>query len=153
MPGQHLKHKTTYCLVLNLLILGGNRYNVPGIQSAKKNGFYTIVVDKNKSAAGFEFADISIPIDIATPEDLLEYILANKIQIDGVVPMAEVGVIPAAYISEKLNLKSLTLEVAKVVTNKYFMREKWQVIPKYNIKFTKAGNEKELFQPLNHPVE
>lgn len=133
---------------MNLLILGGNRYNVPGILSAKENGFYTLVVDMNKNAEGFKYADRAIPVDISQKEQLLKYIQQNKIKVDGIVSMAEVGVVPAAYISGKLSVKTHTLEIAKVATSKYLMRQKWLAIPQYNIKYTVVGNEKELFKGI-----
>ena len=110
-----------------ILILGGGRYNVPSIQSAREAGFFTIIADRNPEAPGFTAADVALPIDLNDCSALINAV-SNRGGVDGVVSMAEVGVRAAASISERLGLPSISEEAAANATSKAAMRRLWRKI-------------------------
>ncbi len=117
-----------------ILILGGGRYNVPSIREARAAGFTTFVADRNPDAPGLLAADHGLPIDLNDCEALI-YAVAELGGINGVVSMAEVGVRPAANISARLGLPSISQEAASNATSKAAMRRLWRQIGKYSTDF------------------
>ncbi len=105
-----------------VLIIGAGMLQVPVIKKSVELGYYTISVDGNPEAEGFEFCDEYRCIDIINQEECLGY--AREQKIDGVLTAAtDYGVLTAAYIAEKLNLTGLEYKVAQVIKNKYMVRK------------------------------
>jgi len=117
-----------------ILILGGGRYNVPSIQSARDAGFFTLVADRNSEAPGLKAADQALAIDLNDCDSLIQAVTQRE-GIDGVISMAEVGVRAAANISARLGLPSIQEESAANATSKAAMRRRWQGIGKYSVDF------------------
>jgi len=117
-----------------IVILGGNRYNLPSVQNLKDNGFYTIVIDKAPNSPCFQIADTFFVIDILDYDTIIETLLKFG-EIDGVVSMAEVGIIPAAKITKYFHLKGQSETVALNVTDKGKMRDCWIKIPQHSVNF------------------
>ena len=117
-----------------ILILGGGRYNVPSIQTAREAGFFTIVADRNSDAPGFKAADQALPIDLNDCEGLVTAVASHG-GANGVVSMAEVGVRAAAEISARLGLPSISEEAAANATSKAAMRQLWRKIGSYSVPF------------------
>lgn len=89
-----------------ILIIGAGFLQSFVIKKAKEIGYYTIAIDKNPHAVGFEIADEFNVVDIIDQEACLKY--AKEKEIDGVMTAAtDYGVLSAAYIAEKLNLPGL----------------------------------------------
>ncbi|MFC1849993.1 ATP-grasp domain-containing protein [candidate division CSSED10-310 bacterium] len=131
-----------------LLILGGNQYNVSGIQEARKADFFTIVADRNPQAPGLAEADIGLPIDLFDYEKLLKAIDGYG-GVDGIISMAEAGVRPAAYLSKRLGLPSISQEAAANATSKAAMRHKWRKIGKYSVEYDVVNTEEQALQAIN----
>jgi len=125
-----------------ILILGGGRYNVPSIQAAQQAGFFTVVADKNPEAPGLKVADLPLPIDLNDCDALINAVERHG-GLDGVISMAEAGVRPAAHISARLGLPSISEEAAANVTSKAAMRQHWRSIPEYSVDFEVATNLRE----------
>jgi biotin carboxylase len=128
-----------------ILILGGNRYNVPSICAARKEGFFTLVADKNPEAPGLKFADLGLPIDIMDWELLIRAVQLRG-GVDGVVSMAEVGVRSAAHISTRLSLPSITEEAAANATSKAAMRRLWRTEGNDTTDFEVATSVEEAYR-------
>lgn len=107
-----------------LLILGGGRYNVPSIRAARNAGFIAIVADRNPDAPGFKAADHALAIDLNDCDALIQAVMKLG-GIDGIVSMAEAGVRPAAALSARLGLPSISEEAAANATSKAAMRHLW----------------------------
>jgi biotin carboxylase len=122
-----------------ILILGGGRYNVPSIRTAREAGFITLVADKNPEAPGLNAADHALPIDLNDCESLTQAVTTYG-GVDGVVSMAEVGVCAAANISARLRLPSISEEAAANATSKAAMRRRWQRLGKYSPGFEVVGS-------------
>ena len=137
-----------------LLILGGNRYNVASIRAAREAGFHAIVADRNPNAAGFAVADQAWPIDLVDV-DGLQRAIADAGGIDGVVSMAEVGVKPAAELSARLGLRSITCQAAANATSKAAMRHGWASLGPFSTDFRVVRSEpqaREAIAQLGFPL-
>jgi biotin carboxylase len=130
-----------------ILILGGGRYNVPSILTARENGFFTIVADRDPNAPGFSAADVSLPIDLNDCDALIDAV-TKRGGVDGVVSMAEVGVRAAASISKRLGLPSISEETAANATSKAAMRQLWRKLKKYSPPFELADSLTEANQAV-----
>jgi len=117
-----------------ILILGGGRYNVPSVLAARQAGFFVVVADRNPDAPGLKLADLQLPINLNDCDSLIEAVKRNG-GVDGVVSMAEAGVRPAAYISMRLGLPSISEEAAANATSKAAMRRHWRGLGKHSIEF------------------
>ena len=106
------------------MILGASRYYVRSIISAKELGYKVLATDKNAEAEGFQYSDYHEAVDITDVEGSIN--VAKKYKIDGVVALNDFGVQTAAAIAEELNLVGISSRVAKCVTNKAWMRKRWE---------------------------
>ncbi len=131
-----------------LLILGGNRYNLPSIRAAREAGFRTIVADRNPNAAGFAIADESWPIDLIDVGGL-EQAIVDAEGIDGVVSMAEAGVRPAAELSSRLGLASISTEAAANATSKAAMRRCWEPLGRFTTEYRIARAAEEALEAVS----
>src|SRR5579862_3839134 len=132
-----------------ILILGGGRYNVPSIHAAREAGFTTVVADKNPAAPGLVIADHALPIDLADCDSLIQAV--TKLGgVDGVVSMAEVGVRPAANISARLSLPSISEEAAANATSKAAMRRSWQSLGRYSTGFEVVSTVDQALAAVDH---
>ncbi len=104
-----------------LLVIGAGFLQSFVIKRAKSLGYYTLAVDANPEAVGFEYADAHAVINIVDEKACLEY--AKKENIDGVLTAAtDYGVLTASYIAKHMNLPGLDYEAAKRIKNKYLIR-------------------------------
>jgi biotin carboxylase len=115
-----------------LLLLGGNRYNLPGIRSAREAGFKILLADRNPAAPGLKEAHRGCPIDLFDTERLLAAV-DDFGGVDGVVSMSEVGVRQAALLAHRLGLPSITQKAAANATSKAAMRRLWADAGDYSI--------------------
>ncbi len=106
-----------------VIILGASRYYSKSIEAAKNAGYFVIALDKNPGSPGFECANIGIACDIADKEGVLKIAIEHKV--DGIVPINDVGVPVASYVSQKLNLPGVDEETVIKSTFKDAMREQW----------------------------
>lgn len=127
-----------------ILFLGGGFLQHFAIKKAKELGYYTLVLDYDPYAVGFDYADKYEVINITDKESCLNY--ARKNGIDGVITVAtDYGVLTASYISKELNIPGLDYESAQVVKNKYLTRKILNANNVDDIKqFYVISNKKEL---------
>jgi biotin carboxylase len=105
-----------------ILMIGAGFLQDFVIQKAKSMGYYVLALDANPNAVGFKHADKFSVIDILDKESCLKY--AQKEQIDGVLTVAtDYGVITTSYISKVMGLPGLNYETAKLIKNKFKVRE------------------------------
>src|SRR4051794_27791535 len=130
-----------------ILILGGGRYNVLSILTAREAGFFTMVADRNPKAPGLKVADKALPIDLNDCDALIESVMKNG-GVDGVVSMAEVGVRSAAAISARMGLASISEEAASNATSKAAMRRLWRALKSYSVPFEVVTTLAEAIQSV-----
>jgi len=86
-------------------------------------GYYTVAVDGNPNADGFEYCDEHKAINIVDENACLEY--AKSIGINGVLTAAtDYGVLSSSYVARELNLPGINYQTAKCIKNKYQVRKK-----------------------------
>jgi len=104
-----------------ILILGAGEIQLPVIKKAREMGLYTIVVDYNPSAPGFDYADEKYVESTNDFEQVLT--IARKCQIDGILTTSDFPVNVVAKISHDLGLCSMSEYVASLCTNKNMQRQ------------------------------
>lgn len=105
-----------------LLVIGAGFLQSFVIKKAHEMGIYTLALDADEKAVGFEYADEYGVVDIVDEEACLDY--ARRHEIDGVLTAAtDYGVLSTAYIAEKIGLVGLKYSVAKTVKNKFLTRK------------------------------
>lgn len=118
-----------------LLLLGGLRYLIPVIKTAKEMGHYVITCDYLPSNIAHQYADEYYNLSIIDKEAVLN--LAKKLEIDGIMSFAvDPGVTTAAYVCEKLDLPSAgPYESIKILQNKGLFR---RFLEKHNFNVPKS---------------
>ena len=105
-----------------VLIIGAGFLQSFVIKKAKKMGYYTLTVDADENAVGFQFADKHAVINIVDQVACLDFARLEKI--DGVLTAAtDYGVLTAAYIAQEMGLPGLKYESAVRIKNKYLVRK------------------------------
>lgn len=114
-----------------VLLLGGGRYNVLSILNVRSSGFRTMVADRHPDAPGLAVADVALVVDPSDSSALLSAVKAHG-GVDGVVPLSEFGVRPAASLCAQLGLPSISEESAALATSKAGMRGRWRDLSTYS---------------------
>lgn len=104
-----------------LLILGAGSMQLPVIKKAKELGLYTLVADYDPNAVGFQYADQVAIISTNDLDAILSF--AKEQQIDGILTTSDYPVNTVAYVGSQLALPAMSMDVAKICTNKYLQRE------------------------------
>lgn len=108
-----------------LLVLAAGILQVPVIKKAKEMGIYVIAADGDSNAAGLEYADKAIVVNITSEEDVLKVVREERI--DGVIhPCSEVSMNVMGRLNDELGLSGITREQAIRATNKHLMREAFE---------------------------
>ena len=94
---------------------------LPVIKKAKELGLYTLVADYDPNAVGFQYADQVAIISTNDQDAILSF--AKEQQIDGILTPSDYPVNTVAYVGRQLALPAMSMDVAKICTNKYLQRE------------------------------
>lgn len=137
-----------------VIVLGAGRGQIPVINLCHKYGWYVISVSPKGNYPGLELVDEVFYEDVKNYEAILKY--AEHQGIDAILTdQLDAGVLSAAYISEKLGLKSITYDVAMKFTNKFVMRNEAAkagvAVPKSTI-VSNADEIAEKIQTMNFPL-
>ncbi|MFH7004519.1 ATP-grasp domain-containing protein [Flavobacterium bizetiae] len=139
-----------------ILILGAGEMQVPIIKKSRDLEFYTIVVDFDKNALGFEYSDKKYLESTLDYDKVLEIAVENKI--DGILTTSDLPVNVVANISKSLNLSAMSIDGAKLCTNKFLQRDflnaKGVNMPNYKlIKDSEELNQFMIFPLVIKPVD
>ena len=116
MAADFIKRKT-------LLLLGGSQQQVIAIEKAKECGYRTILCDYLPDNPGQYVADVFYQESTTDREKILD--IAMKENIDGIVAYSSDPAAPtAAYVAEKLNLPTNSLQIVETLSNKHLFRDK-----------------------------
>ncbi|KZL93688.1 ATP-grasp domain-containing protein [Clostridium magnum] len=100
-----------------ILLLGGSNQQIPVIECAKKQGYYTVLCDHLIDNPGQHYADKFYCVSTTDKEAILE--VAQKEKVGGIVAYASDPAAPtAAYVSEKLGLPTSPYKSVELLTNK-----------------------------------
>lgn len=129
-----------------VLLLGGNRSNVPSIRAAKAAGFTVIVVDPHADSPALTEADIALAADVREQARMLEFIDECG-GVDGIVSMSEAGVESAAELSGRLGLPSISIAAASNARSKAQMRRLWAG-SEFSVEFEVVRSETDALQAV-----
>lgn len=105
-----------------IIFLGGSTQQIPAIQYAKMQGYYTILCDYLPDNPGQTFSDEFYCVSTTDKKAILE--VAKAANIDGIVAYASDPAAPtAAYIGNELNLPSNPYESVLILCRKDLFRK------------------------------
>jgi carbamoylphosphate synthase large subunit len=100
-----------------LLLLGGSTQQIPAIEYANKQGYYTILCDYLPDNPGQYHADKFYCVSTTDKGAILE--VAQTEKVDGIVAYASDPAAPtAAYVAEKMGLPTNPYKSVELLTNK-----------------------------------
>ena len=99
-----------------ILILGAGPEQAIAIREAKKLNYSVIACDQNLKATGFEYADISVVLDINDIDAVID--VAKKYQVHGVFCHAVEIPHVVAEVALRMDLPGISPQVARRATNK-----------------------------------
>ncbi len=109
-----------------LVCVGAGRWQLSGIDAAKKAGLKVLALDGAVDAPGFALADRHVVVDIRDPGAVLQSIRDQDIVPSGAVSfVTDAGMASAACIREQFNLLGPGHQLALRLTNKCHQREVW----------------------------
>ncbi len=131
-----------------LLLLGGSTQQIPAIEYANKQDYYTILCDYLPDNPGQYHADKFYCVSTTDKEAILE--VAQKEKIDGIVAYASDPAAPtAAYVAEGLGLPTNPYKSVELLTNKDKYRS---FLDKHNFNTPKAKGYSS-FEQANKEIE
>ena len=106
-----------------LMIFGGSRYALPVIKEAHNLGVYVITADYLPNNIAHRYSDEYCNVSIVDKEAVLQK--ARELNIDGIMSFGcDPGVVPAAYVADKLGLPSVgSYEAVSILQNKGRFRQ------------------------------
>lgn len=119
-----------------VMVIAGGDWQCPIVKTAKKMGHQVVCSNLYEKSPAFAYADFGEVADVLDKETNLK--IAKKYMPDAVLTdQSDIAVTTVAYIAEKLGLKGIGEDKAKLFTNKYEMRkfceEKGFPYPKYKL--------------------
>lgn len=128
-----------------LLLLGGLRYLIPVIKTAKKMGHYVITCDYVPDNIAHQYADECHNVSITDRDAVLQ--LAKDLKVDGIMSFAvDPGVVAAAYVAEKMGLPSAgSLQSIEILQNKGLFRK---FLEEHNFNVPKSNSYSNIEQAL-----
>lgn len=105
-----------------IMILGASSLQLPAILKAKEMGLTSVVVDMNKDAVGFKYADVKLEISTIDIPNVVKAAIEHNI--NAVITLAtDMPVRTVAAVGEALGIPAISVENAKKATNKILMRD------------------------------
>ncbi len=104
-----------------ILIIGAGKAQVPLIEAAKREGYYTITCDWNPEAPGVQLADEFCKVSTKDRAGLFE--TAKEKKIDGIVANSEYVMCDVAFISSELGLVGNPEHAIAILSSKSKFRE------------------------------
>lgn len=126
-----------------IMIVGAGKAQIPLINAARKEGYYTIACDMNPNAPGVALVDDYCKISTKDREGLFR--TAQEKKIDGIVANSEYVMLDVAFISQELGLVGNSENAIAVLSSK----RKFRTLQKKIGLFVPIVMEKE---ELNYPV-
>jgi biotin carboxylase len=132
-----------------LLLLGGSTQQVPAIELANKQGYYTILCDYLPDNPGQYHVDKFYCVSTTDKEAILE--IAQKERVNGIVAYASDPAAPtAAYVAEEMGLPTNPYKSVELLTNKDKFRS---FLAKHNFNTPKAKGYSSIEQAIKEIEE
>ena len=105
-----------------LLVLAASRYQLDTIRTAKRLGYRVVTTDNVPDNPGYALADRAYGADTTDIDAVLG--IARTEKVDGVIaPCTDVAVVTAAHVARELGLPGVSVEAARIVTDKLAFRQ------------------------------
>lgn len=105
-----------------ILLLGGSTQQIPAIEYANNQGYYTVLCDYLSDNPGQNFANKFYCVSTTDKDEILK--VAKKENVDGIVAYASDPAAPtAAYVAEKLGLPTNPYKSVEILSYKDKFRE------------------------------
>lgn len=105
-----------------ILLLGGSTQQIPAIEYANKQGYYTVLCDYLSDNPGQHYAEKFYCVSTTDKEAILE--VAQKEKVDGIVAYASDPAAPtAAYVAEQMGLPTNPYKSVEILALKNKFRE------------------------------
>lgn len=137
-----------------ILLLGGSTQQIPAIEYASKQGYYTILCDYLPDNPGQHYAKKFYCVSTTDKEEILKVAIDEKV--DGIVAYASDPAAPiAAYVAEHLGLPTNPYKSVEILAykNKFreFLKENGFNCPKAK-SYSSLENAKEEINQFSFPV-
>lgn len=129
-----------------IMVIGAGKAQVPLIEAAKKERYYTIVCDWDPEAPGVQLADEFCKVSTKDRAGLYE--IAKEKKIDGIVANSEYAMCDMAFISSELGLVGNPESAIAVLSSKSKFRE----LQKCTGLFTPRGVSNGKFDGFSYPL-
>ncbi len=103
-----------------ILIIGAGEMQLDIIKKVNEKGLYSIAVDYDENAPGFEYASEKALISTNDSEAILKF--AKNAKIDGILTTSDYPVRVVSKVAKELFLPAMSEAVAEICTNKYLQR-------------------------------
>ena len=137
-----------------ILLLGGSTQQIPAIEYANKQGYYTVLCDYLPDNPGQHYASKFYLVSTTDKAAILE--VARKEKVDGVVAYASDPAAPtAAYVAEKMGLPTNPYKSVEILAYKDKFREFLKTNDfncPYAQGFANYGEAKESIHKFTFPV-
>jgi len=114
------------------MIVGAGEEQIPAYERAKRKGYLILASDMSEGAPAVKYADYFIKASTRDPEltTKLAYEFSLKHKINGVMTIANDVPLTVAMVANRLGLKSISLNSAKIASDKLLMKDSFK---KYQI--------------------
>jgi biotin carboxylase len=135
-----------------LAIIGASYLQKPLVETANSLGIETHCFAWEEGAICKTICDFFYPISVLDKKAILK--ICQKIGIDGITTIAtDIAMPTVAYVAEKMDLTSNSIQSSLWATNKALMRERFLLGGVNSPKFLVLNNQKDLPNyPLTYPV-
>lgn len=105
-----------------IMVIAGGDWQCPIVQTAKKMGHEVICSNLYENSPAFQYADWGEVANVLDKEKNLE--IAKKYRPDAVLTdQSDIAVPTVAYVAERMGLKGIGEDMARLFTNKSLMRD------------------------------
>jgi biotin carboxylase len=137
-----------FLMTKKILVIGGGKWQVPIIQKARNLGCYVICSNLYEDSIGFDYTDKSYVVNVLDKEKNLQ--IATDEKVDAIMTdQSDIAVNTVAYVSEKLGLNGVGIDIADLYTNKFRMRTELKVENLYHPKFKECKTVDEAIDFFN----
>ncbi len=134
-----------------LAIIGAGYLQVPLVEKARAMGLETHCFAWAKGAVCETIADYFYPISITEKEEILE--VCTRVGIDGILTIAsDLAVTTVNYVAEKLHLTANPNQYTNIVTNKFAMRDCFDLNNISSPFYFVVNQDDEFFEDLRFPL-
>ena len=137
-----------------MMIVGAARGQLGLYKAAKQMGIKVVAAGKLGNYPGLKYADVICPVDILSPEDVLEAAIDQHV--DAIASCcADTGIESLGYVNDRLGLSGVGYSAAKSAGSKKLLREALEKagVPIAEGKvLSSADNARELIDALGLPI-